>query len=175
MAIRKMRFDSDPILRKKSQEVENIDNNIKTLIKDMFDTMYDFNGVGLSAVQVGILKRILVVDTGNVGEKIAIINPVIKKVSGHKMCSEGCLSFPNIYGNVLRPTYILVEGLDEDGKKIKVEATDFFAQALSHEINHLDGILFIDLVDESSLTKEINGKHYSVTKDEVLNNTIYKN
>lgn len=142
MAIRSIRFDKDEILRKKSKIVEVIDDKIRQLILDMLDTMYKENGVGLAAPQVGILKRIITYDVGN--GPVAVINPQIKKTNGLQSCEEGCLSFPNIFGTVERPEKIVVEAFDESGKKIKINAEDIEAVVLSHEMDHLDGILFID-------------------------------
>lgn len=153
MAIRNLRYDTDEILRKRSREVEVIDNKIRELALDMLDTMYINDGIGLAAPQVGILKRIIVVDIGE-GPKV-YINPVILKASGKQTCEEGCLSFPNTFGNVDRPLNIVVEAYDIDGKKFKTKAKDLEAVALSHEIDHLDGILFIDKAyDIYTLTEE---------------------
>lgn len=153
MAIRNLRYDTDEVLRKRSREVETIDNKIRELVVDMLDTMYKFDGVGLAAPQVGILKRIIVIDIGE-GPKV-FINPVIKKAAGKQTGEEGCLSFPNVFGNVDRPQSIIVEAFDLDGKKIRVKAKDLEAVVLSHEIDHLDGILFVDKAyDMYKLTEE---------------------
>ena len=119
----------------------------------MLDTMYKFDGVGLAAPQVGILKRIITIDIGE-GPKV-LINPVIKKSSGKQTGEEGCLSFPNVFGNVDRPESIIVEAFDIDGNKIKIKAKGLEAVVLSHEIDHLDGILFVDKAyDMYTLTEE---------------------
>ena len=153
MAIRNLRYDTDEILRKRSREVTEIDNKIRELALDMLDTMYKNDGIGLAAPQVGILKRIIVVDIGD-GPKV-YINPVIVKQSGKQTCEEGCLSFPNTFGNVDRPLNIVVEAYDIDGIKFKKKAKELEAVALSHEIDHLDGILFIDKAyDVYTLTEE---------------------
>jgi len=153
MAIRNIRYDKDEVLRKRSREIETIDNKVRELAVDMLDTMYKFDGVGLAAPQVGILKRIITIDIGE-GPKV-LINPVIKKASGKQTCEEGCLSFPNVFGNVDRPEMVVVEAFDLDGKKIRVKAKDLEAVVLSHEIDHLDGILFIDKAyDMYTLTEE---------------------
>lgn len=144
MAIREIRNETDEILRKKSREVEVIDDKIKELIEDMVETMHKYNGVGLAAVQVGVLKRILVIDLYDDNGIYKLINPVIVKEKGEQECEEGCLSFPNKYAQVIRPMEIVVEGLDENGKKIKVKGKGLLAQALSHEIDHLNGIVFTD-------------------------------
>ncbi len=146
MAIRTIREEGDEILRKKSREVEKIDEKIIEIINDMFETMYKYNGVGLSAVQVGILKRIVVIDTGEEGEKYVLINPVIIKTKGEQTVEEGCLSFPNKFGKTIRPSEVTVTALDENGKKIKIKAKELLAQAICHEIDHLNGELFIDKI-----------------------------
>lgn len=144
MAIRIIRLDKDEILKKKSREVEVIDEKIQTLIDDMIETMYKFNGVGLSAVQVGVLKRVVVIDIDDgTGVKI-LINPKITKMKSEHEVEEGCLSFPNQYAKLVRPKEVTVEALDRNGKKITIKAKDLLAQAICHELDHLDGIVFID-------------------------------
>ena len=158
MAIRKIRLDGDPILRKISREVEVVDDRIKQLILDMFETMKVNNGVGLAAPQVGVLRRVIVIDITGIEnekeEKYALINPVIKKASGEQCADEGCLSFPNLFGKVKRSMYVTVEALNENGDKVTINAEGLLAQAIAHEIDHLNGILFIDLVEEGSLWTE---------------------
>lgn len=146
MAIRTIREEGDEILKKVSKPVEEVDDKIRVLIQDMLDTMHKFNGVGLAAVQVGILKRVLVVHTDYEEEPIILINPVIIKEKGAQTCEEGCLSFPNKFAKVVRPEEIIVEGLNQYGEKIKVEGKKLVAQALSHEIDHLNGEVFIDKI-----------------------------
>lgn len=144
MAIRNLRFEKDEILKKKSREVEVIDEKIQTLIDDMIETMYKYNGVGLSAVQVGVLKRVVVIDIDDgTGVKI-LINPKIVKIKGEQEVEEGCLSFPNQYAKMVRPKEVTVEALDRDGKKITIKAKDLLAQAIAHECDHLDGVVFVD-------------------------------
>lgn len=144
MAIRNLRFEKDEILKKKSREVDVIDEKIQTLIDDMVETMYKYNGVGLSAVQVGILKRVVVIDIDDgTGVKV-LINPKITKIKGEQEVEEGCLSFPNQYAKMLRPKEVTVEALDRNGKKITIKAKDLLAQAIAHECDHLDGIVFVD-------------------------------
>ncbi len=144
MAIRIIRLEKDEILKKKSREVEEIDDKIQTLIDDMIDTMYKYNGVGLSAVQVGVLKRIVVIDIDDgTGVKV-LINPKITKTKGEHEVEEGCLSFPNQYAKLIRPKEVTVEALDRSGKKITIKAKELLAQAIAHEVDHLDGIVFID-------------------------------
>ena len=144
MAIRTMRLEKDEILRKKSREVEVIDDKIQTLIDDMIETMYKYNGVGLSAVQVGVLKRVVVIDIEDGEGARVFINPKITSIKGEHEVEEGCLSFPNEYAKVVRPKELTVEALDREGKKFKLKAKDLLAQAVAHEVDHLDGIVFID-------------------------------
>lgn len=144
MAIRIIRLEKDAILKKKSREVEIIDDKIQTLIDDMIETMYKYNGVGLSAVQVGVLKRVIVIDIEDgTGVKV-LINPKITKIKGEHEVEEGCLSFPNQYAKLVRPKEVTVEALDRNGKKIVIKAKDLLAQAISHELDHLEGIVFTD-------------------------------
>ena len=146
MAIRNLRYEKDEILRKKSREVEVIDDKIQTLIDDMIDTMYKYNGVGLSAVQVGVLKRVVVIDIDDGNGVITLINPKITKTKGEQEVEEGCLSFPNQYAKMIRPKEVVVEALDRSGKKITIKSKDLLAQAIAHECDHLDGVVFIDKI-----------------------------
>lgn len=149
MALRQIREEGDEILRKKSREVVIDDitgEKIQSLIDDMIETMYNYNGVGLSAVQVGILKRIVVIDVEDEKGPYILINPQITKTKGEKECDEGCLSFPNQFGKVIRPTEVMVEYYDRQAKKQKLKAKDLLAQAICHECDHLEGILFVDKV-----------------------------
>lgn len=144
MAIRQIREEGDEILKKKSREVEQIDDRIRELLDDMVETMHKYNGVGLAAVQVGILKRVIVIDLYDEKGPIKLINPVIIKEKGEQEVEEGCLSFPNKYAKMIRPAEVVVEALNENGEKIKIKAKDLLAQALSHEIDHLNGITFVE-------------------------------
>lgn len=146
MAIRTIREEGEEILKKVSRPVEIIDDKIKELIEDMLDTMHKYNGVGLAAVQVGVLKRIITIDLYDENPPIVLINPVILKQKGEQTVEEGCLSFPNKYAKVIRPKEIEVEGLDKNGKKIKIKGKDLLAQALAHEIDHLNGELFVEKI-----------------------------
>ncbi len=151
MAIRNLRYGDDEILKKKAREIEVIDDKIKVLAEDMMDTMHKYEGVGLAGPQVGILKRIIVIDLYEENTQYILINPVIIKQKGEQIVDEGCLSFPNQYGKVKRPKTIVVEGLDINGKKVRIEGKDLLAQALSHEIDHLNGEVFIEKVEEGTL------------------------
>ena len=144
MAIRQIRLENDEILRKRSREVEEVDDRIKELLDDMIDTMHEYNGVGLAGPQVGILKRVIVIDLYDGNLPLKLVNPKIIKQKGEQEVDEGCLSFPNEYAKMIRPAEVTVEALDENGKKVKIKAEGLLAQALSHEIDHLDGILFVD-------------------------------
>lgn len=144
MAIRTIRLEGDEILKKESRQVEVIDERIKELLDDMVETMHKYNGVGLAAVQVGILKRVIVIDLYDDKGPIKLINPIIIKQKGEQEVEEGCLSFPNKYAKMIRPKEVTVEALDENGKKVKIQAKDLLAQALSHEIDHLNGVVFVD-------------------------------
>ncbi|MFR0823210.1 MAG: peptide deformylase [Clostridia bacterium] len=144
MAVRMIREEGDEILRKKARPVEVIDDKIKEILDDMVETLHKYNGVGLAAVQVGILKRLVVIDLYDGKGPMKLINPVIIKQKGEQEVEEGCLSFPNKYVRVIRPADVTVEALDENGKKIKIHGKELLAQALSHEIDHLEGIVYLD-------------------------------
>ena len=151
MAIREIRKDGDEILRKRAREVEKIDDRILELLDDMIETMHFANGVGLSAVQVGILKRVVVIDLYDGNKPLKLINPRIIKQKGKQEVEEGCLSFPNQFGKVVRPMEVTVKALDENGKEITIKGKELLAQALAHEIDHLDGNLFVDIVEPGTL------------------------
>lgn len=148
MALRIIRTDDDPVLRKKARVVEKFDTRIKVLVEDMIETMYDADGVGLAAPQIGILKRVLVIDIyDETGVKV-LINPEIVSQYGSNTDVEGCLSVPGVNGLVERPESMVVKGFDENGVEILIEGKGLLARALCHEIDHLDGILFTDKVVE---------------------------
>ncbi len=151
MAIRNIRKNGDEVLRKKSRAVEKVDEKIKELVKDMLETMYKNNGVGLAAPQVGILKRVVVIDLYDNNGPIVLINPEIIKEKGEQEVEEGCLSFPNQFAKIIRPAEVTVKALDEDGKEIKIKAKELLAQAISHEVDHLEGILFVDKIIPGTL------------------------
>lgn len=142
MAIRKIRISTDEVLRKKSKEVKEINDSIIELLEDMADTMYDANGVGLAAPQVGVLRRVVTIDIGE--GLIELINPEIIETDGEQFGEEGCLSVPGKVADVKRPLYCKVKALDRDGNEIIVEGKNLMARALCHEIDHLEGILYID-------------------------------
>ena len=151
MAIRNLRYEGDEILKKRAREIEVIDDKIKELAKDMMETMHKWDGLGLAGPQVGVLKRIIVIDLYEEGTQFTLINPVIVKEKGSQEVDEGCLSFPNKFGKVERPKELIVEALDIDGKKVKLKARDLLAQALAHEIDHLNGVLFTEKVKPGTL------------------------
>lgn len=145
MAIRMIREENEPILRKKCKSVSEITPKIVELVEDMLDTMYEANGVGLAAPQVGMLKRIVVIDVGE--GPVILINPEIIEISGEQTGSEGCLSVPGKMGIVTRPNYAKVKAVDITGQNIIVEGEELMARALCHEIDHLDGVLYIDKIE----------------------------
>lgn len=147
MAIRQLRYDDDPILRKKSRKIEKVDDRLKTLAQDMLDTMYKEEGVGLAAPQVGILKRLVVIDIGE--GPIILINPEIIEEEGENIDVEGCLSIPGKSGKVLRPQRVKVRYMDLEEKYNIIEGEMLLARALCHEIDHLDGILYTDKLIET--------------------------
>lgn len=135
-------YKKDAVLRKKSNYVKKVNREIIDLIRDMADTMYHANGVGLAAPQVGISKRVITIDIGS--GLISLINPEIMEQKGDQTDIEGCLSIPGIVGEVIRPNWVRVRGLNEKGEQVELEGTGLLARAFCHEIDHLDGILFID-------------------------------
>ena len=151
MAIRTIRTEGDEILRKKSKKVEVIDEKITELIQDMIETLHRYDGVGLAAVQVGILKQILIIQEAEDAPILVIINPEIISKSGTQVVEEGCLSFPNKFAKIERPEKIKVRALNEKGKKIEITGKGLLAQALSHEIDHLNGEVFIDKIIPGTL------------------------
>lgn len=153
MAIRNIRIDDDPLLRKQSREVTKFDNRLKYLVEDMFETMYHAEGVGLAAPQVGILKRVIVIDDGE-DNKLEMINPVIKEMDGEEVQIEGCLSLPHKQGSVKRATHIVVDYYDKDNNKKTLETRDFLARIIQHEIDHLNGILYSDRAIEMYVVKD---------------------
>ena len=146
MAIRKIRELGDEVLTKKCKEVTKMTIRSRILINDMLDTMYEEGGVGLAAPQVGILKRIVVIDVGD--GPIVLINPEIIEQSGEQTGEEGCLSVPGKAGTVTRPKYVKARGLNEDMEEIEVEGEELLARAICHEIDHLEGKMYVELVED---------------------------
>lgn len=144
MALREIRIDEDPILRKMSKEITIINDRIKILLEDMEETMIEANGIGLAAPQIGVLRRVIIID---VGEGIMkIINPEIIEVRGEVIDIEGCLSIPGKSGTVNRPEWVKLKYLNENGEETIIEGTDLLARAICHEVDHLNGILYTDKV-----------------------------
>ena len=158
MAKRNIRLEKDPILYKNSKEVTQMTNRNRELIGDMLETMYDADGVGLAAPQVGVLKRIVVIDVSEEGdEPVVLINPQIVELSGEQTGTEGCLSVPGKHGTVTRAEHVKVKALNEDMKEFEIEGDGLLARALQHEIDHLDGILY---------TSKVEGELVSNSEDE---------
>ena len=153
MALRQIRTIGDPCLNKVCKKVEEVNERTLTLIDDMLDTMYDENGVGLAAPQVGMLKRIVVIDIGE--GPVVLINPEIVETSGEQTGREGCLSIPGKMAVVTRPNYAKVKAVDITGQNIIVEGEELMARALCHEIDHLDGILYIDKMEGELMDVEV--------------------
>lgn len=145
MAILEIKEYGEPVLREKALPVKEITPEILNLIKDMAETMYTASGVGLAALQVGVPKRIILVD-GEEDGLIVLINPVIIKSEGEVVAEEGCLSVPDIYSQVMRSSKVTIKALNENGDPIEITKEDLIARALQHEIDHLDGILFVDRI-----------------------------
>ena len=155
MALRTIRVEGDEVLTKVSRPVDKMTPRIHDLITDMLDTMYEAMGVGLAAPQVGILKRIVVIDIGE--GPIVLINPEILETSGEQTGDEGCLSVPGLAGQVTRPNYVKVKALDEDMNEVEYEGEGLLARAFCHELDHLDGHMYTELVE---------GELHHVTYDE---------
>ena len=145
MALRKIRTEGDPVLTKVSRPVTEMTPKLRTLIFDMLDTMYEEMGVGLAAPQVGILKRVVTIDVGE--GPMVLINPEILETSGEQTGDEGCLSVPGMAGQVTRPNYVKVKALNENMEEVVYEGTELLARAFCHEIDHLDGKMYTELVE----------------------------
>jgi len=155
MAIRIIVKDPDPVLREKAITVTKFNANLHKLLDDMADTMYDAEGVGLAAPQIGILKRVIVMDCGEEhGGLIEMVNPEIVSASGEQDGPEGCLSIPGIRGDVKRPMNAVAKGQDRNGNPIEVSGTELLARCIFHEIDHLNGILFTDLASKTYTSEE---------------------
>jgi len=152
MALRNLRLEGDEILRKQSREIKNINERIKILADDMIETMKENDGIGLAAPQVGILKRIIVVDRGQ--GPLVMVNPDILEKDGEQIINEGCLSVPNKNGNVKRPEKLKVTYTDLEGDKHTIKTEGLLSVVISHEVDHLNGVLFIDKVIEEDETTE---------------------
>ena len=142
MSLLPLHLLGSPVLRQHSAEVVTVDDEVRRLVEDMFETMDASRGVGLAANQVGVARRVAVVDAD--GDRFALIDPVIVETEGRSTAEEGCLSIPDIYGDVTRPERVVIEALDAEGNRFRKEAAGLKARAIQHEIDHLDGILFLD-------------------------------
>lgn len=147
MAIRIIVKHPDPVLREKAKPVPKVTPNIQKLLTDMAETMYDAPGVGLAAPQIGISKRVIVIDVGDDNGLIEMVNPEIVDASGEQLGPEGCLSIPGLQGDVKRKERVKVKGWNRDGEEYVVEASGYLARAFQHEIDHLNGVLYIDLAE----------------------------
>lgn len=145
MATRKIVKKGDDLLRKKSRDVTNFDKKLADLLDDMIETMHKENGVGIAAPQVGILRKAVVVEPEE-GKIYELVNPQIISAEGEAEDSEGCLSVPKVYGIVKRPTKVVVRAYDRNGRQFELKAKDFAARIVCHELDHLDGVLFVDKV-----------------------------
>ncbi len=169
MTLKKILIEPDPILRKKCEPIENVDDQVRKLVKDMFETMYKAPGIGLAAIQVGVLKRMVVIDISKEKEKpnpLCLINPIItKKSEMTSIYEEGCLSIPGQFAEIERPAECEVEYISDRGKKMNLKANGLLATCIQHEVDHLDGILFIDYL--SKLKKDMIIKKLIKQKKEI--------
>lgn len=156
MSIRKVVKLGSPTLRKISKPVVKFDDDLGSLLDEMRETMLSAGGVGISAVQVGVLRRAVVIDLGD-GEILEVINPQIVKTKGKVTASEGCLSVPGFYCDITRPKYVKITAFDRKGQPFEFEAEEYIARCVCHEIDHLDGKLFVDLTDEGKAYKKQKG------------------
>jgi peptide deformylase len=163
MAIRNIRIENDEILRKKCREITEMTPKLRILIDDMLETMYEASGVGLAAPQVGILRRIVVIDVGDEHGPIVLVNPVILETSGSQTGGEGCLSIPGKTATVTRPNYAKVKGFDRDMNEIVIEGTGLLARAICHECDHLEGVLYIDKAESEVMDTD---KYYGRDSEE---------
>ncbi|WP_409341074.1 peptide deformylase [Paenibacillus sp. MBLB4367] len=155
MAIRLIVKDPDPVLREKAKPVSSVTPNIQKLLRDMADTMYDAQGVGLAAPQIGISKRVIVMDCGEEhGGLIELVNPEIVSTEGEQFGPEGCLSIPGLQGDVRRAEKVVVKGLNRNGETITIEGTELLARCILHEVDHLNGVLFTDLAEKVYRSEE---------------------
>ena len=154
MTIVPIRTLPDPILRQKARRVKSIDKSIDRLIDDMVETMHSASGVGLAAPQVGIPLRVIVIGIPE-EEELALINPQMMRRTGQRLVNEGCLSIPGYFAQVQRAEVVRVKGLDRTGKEIRIRADDLLAQALEHEIDHLNGVLYVDYLESMDELKPV--------------------
>ena len=153
MALRNIVKDGDPILRKVCRPVEKFDHKLEVLLDDMYETMVEANGVGIAGPQVGMMRRLCVIDVGE--GRIDLVNPEILETSGTQDDVEGCLSFPGEYGMVERPNHVKVKAQDKNGDWFEVEGEELLARCLCHEIDHLDGVCFVDKASRMVAPEEL--------------------
>ena len=155
MSLRTIREQGDPVLSKKAKEIREMTPKIRQLIEDMKETMYDANGVGLAAPQVGMLKRLVVIDVSEEqNQPIILINPRIIEKDGEQTGWEGCLSVPGMSGQVTRPQHVVAQALNENMEEITIEGEGLLARAICHELDHLEGRMYVDLVEGKLYTNE---------------------
>lgn len=157
MTVVPIRIFPDAVLRQKSKRVSSIDGSIQKLIDNMIETMHAASGVGLAAPQVGTLLRVIVIGLPE-QEDIALINPVVVRKKGERLVNEGCLSIPGYVGQITRAESVTVKGRDPKGKEVRIKADELLAQALEHEIDHLNGVLYIDHLESMDLLRKIEPK-----------------
>jgi len=162
MAVRALCYPPNPVLRRKAKRVSTIDGSIQRLINDMIETMHQINGVGLAAPQVGVPLRVVVLQMPE-EEPIALINPQMVKRSGEREVTEGCLSIPGYAGELKRSLSVTVKGLDRKGKEVRIKATGLLAQALEHELDHLNGVLYIDHLESEDKLYMVEPKMWDET------------
>jgi peptide deformylase len=155
VAVKEIRHHPDDVLRGKAKKVSLIDASIQKLIDDMIDTMHQANGAGLAAPQIGVPLRVIVLQTPEDEEPLAVINPEIVNAEGEYEVTEGCLSVPGLCGEIIRARKVTAKGLDREGRRIKIKAEGLMAQAIQHELDHLNGTLYIDRVDDQSKLREV--------------------
>lgn len=158
MAKRNIVKNGDEVLRKKCRDVTVFDDKLWALLDDMYETMQAANGVGLAAPQVGILRRVVVIDVGDENEKIELVNPVIVSMKGKQRDLEGCLSVPDLWGYVVRPEKVKVKAQNRLGKEFEIEGEGLLARALCHEVDHLSGVMFIDKAEELVTSDQLEDK-----------------
>ena len=147
MAVRPVRIWGDPVLRQKARPIETFDETLRELVEDLRDTMAAYEGVGLAANQVGVAERVFVIDVKGDDDRrvrLAVVNPVLASRSGSDVQEEGCLSIPGVWAEVTRPERVTLKGFDEHGQPLEVQADGMLARAIQHELDHLDGVLFVD-------------------------------
>lgn len=152
-------MDPNPVLNQTCEPITSFDSKLKKLVRDMFDTMYEADGVGLAGPQIGVLKRIAVIDADDETGPFVLINPEITEQTGEELGVEGCLSIPNVYGEVIRAQSVTVQAVDVKGRPFSLKAEGYVARAIQHELDHLDGILFttkvVRYIEEADLEEEV--------------------